>query len=74
MFVIPPLICQGMLALRQGRPAEALATACRVQKVVPQALILVADARRLEGEALNALGRSEEAEAILRQAKADAGA
>ena len=66
------LLGQGALALRRGRPAEGLALARRVQEVDAQFGVFVADARRLEGEALATLGQPDEAEAVLRRAKAEA--
>jgi hypothetical protein len=62
------------LALRQDPPSDALEMARRLQRDCAQFGVFVADARRVEGEALVAIGRTAEAEAVLRQAKADAAA
>jgi tetratricopeptide (TPR) repeat protein len=66
------MLAQAELPLRYGRPDEALANARRVLVEAPQFRVLAADAARVEGEALAALGRLEEAEATLRRAKATA--
>jgi tetratricopeptide (TPR) repeat protein len=61
-------------ALDQGRPGDALESARRFQQVFPQHAVFATDARRVEGDALRALGQIAEAEALLRQAKAAAAA
>jgi class 3 adenylate cyclase/tetratricopeptide (TPR) repeat protein len=66
------ILAQAELPLRYGRPEEALTNARRVLAEAPQFRVLAADAARIEGEALAALGRLEEAEAGLRRAKAAA--
>ncbi len=66
------MLAQAELPLRYGRPAEALANARRVLTEAPRFRVFAADAARIEGEALAALGRLGEAEATLRQAKAAA--
>jgi tetratricopeptide (TPR) repeat protein len=63
---------QAELASRYGHPDEALANARRLLTEAPRFRVLAADATRIEGEALAALGRLDEAEATLRQAKAAA--
>jgi class 3 adenylate cyclase/tetratricopeptide (TPR) repeat protein len=73
-FAMRPLLALAQLALRAGRPDEALAHARRVQALVPQFVHFAADARRAEGEALLAAGHAAEAEGRLRSAKAEAGA
>ncbi len=65
-----PLIAQAALLLRAGRAEEALAAARRAGSIVAEIRVFVAEARRVEGEALAALGRVDEALAILRDAKA----
>jgi class 3 adenylate cyclase/tetratricopeptide (TPR) repeat protein len=62
------------LALREGRAEEALRGARALQASHAPFRIHVADARRLEGEALAALGRREEAATVLGGAKAAAAA
>jgi tetratricopeptide (TPR) repeat protein len=71
-FTLRALFAQAELPLRFGRPAEALAAAHRFLETAPQFGVFAADARRVEGEALAALGRADEAEASLRRAKAEA--
>ena len=72
-FTVRPLLALADLALHQDRPGDALAAARRIQQV-PQFVAFATDARRAEGEALWALGRTAEGEALLRQAKSDAAA
>ena len=62
------------LALRTGRPADALEHLTRLAPVTPQFAVYTLDARRAEGEALAALGRRGEAEARLREVEAEAAA
>jgi tetratricopeptide (TPR) repeat protein len=64
------MLAQAELSLRYGRPDEALANARRLLAEAPRFRVLAADAARVEGEALSALGRLEEAEATLLRAKA----
>jgi class 3 adenylate cyclase/tetratricopeptide (TPR) repeat protein len=71
-FAMRPALALADLALREGRPEEARVQARRVQAIVPQCVVFAADARRVEGEALRALGRPAEAEACLRGASAEA--
>ena len=66
-FTVRPGIALTELALRAGRPAEALEHLTRLAPVAPQFAVYVLDARRAEGEALVALGRRGEAEARLRE-------
>jgi hypothetical protein len=73
-FGARPLLAQADLALREGRPADALTHARRFQQSFSELAVLAVDARRAEGEALVALGHPREGEALLRQAKADAAA
>jgi class 3 adenylate cyclase/tetratricopeptide (TPR) repeat protein len=73
-FTVDPLLALVDLALHQDRPGDALELARQFQQVAPQYAAQEADARRAEGEALGALGRIAEGEALLRQAKADAAA
>ena len=69
-----PLIAQAEMRLRAGRAEEALAAARHAGGIAPEMRVFVADARRIEGEALAMLGRVEEALAVLRAAKARAAA
>jgi class 3 adenylate cyclase/tetratricopeptide (TPR) repeat protein len=73
-FAMRPLLALSDLALRQGRPGEALVAARQLQRTLAPYPAFAADARRVEGEALVALGRTAEAEACLRQAGAEAAA
>ena len=73
-FAGRPLVALADLQLRQGRAGEALEAARRVQHAVPQFAEFATDARRVEGEALRALGQAAEAETLLRQAKTEAAA
>ena len=59
-------------ALAEGRAGDALETARGFQRECAQYVVLVADARRAEGDALSTLGQTAEAEALLRQAHAEA--
>jgi tetratricopeptide (TPR) repeat protein len=65
-----PLIARAEIGLRTGRAEDALAAARHVAALVPEMRVFVADARRVEGEALAMLGRPEEALAVLGDAKA----
>ncbi|HEY7868251.1 MAG TPA: hypothetical protein VIF59_03435, partial [Methylomirabilota bacterium] len=69
-----PAIAQADLLLRIGHRDESLAAARRAAAMAPEMLVFVADARRVEGEALAALGRLPEALAVLHEAKATAAA
>jgi tetratricopeptide (TPR) repeat protein len=71
-YTVMVMLAQAELPLRYGRTEEALANARRVQAEAPQFRVFAADAARVEGEALAALGRLEEAEAALLRAKAAA--
>jgi tetratricopeptide (TPR) repeat protein len=71
-FTAPVLLARAELALRAGRPAEALDAARHFLRTAPQFRVLAADARRVEGEALAALARTEEAGPLLRRAKGEA--
>jgi tetratricopeptide (TPR) repeat protein len=68
-FVAYVLLSQVNLALLGDRPAEALELARRYERTVPQYRVFAADARRAEGEALRRLGRVDEAETVLREAR-----
>jgi tetratricopeptide (TPR) repeat protein len=70
-FAARALLAQANLALDQGRTEDALEAARRTQRVLTQYVVFASDARRIEGEALFALGRTADAEARLRQAKAE---
>jgi tetratricopeptide (TPR) repeat protein len=67
------MLAQAELSLRYGRPDEALTNARRVLVEAPQFRVLAVDAAIIEGAALVALGRLEEAETTLCGAKAVAG-
>jgi predicted ATPase/class 3 adenylate cyclase len=69
-----PAIAQAELLLRTGHADEALAAARRAAAMGPEMRAFVVDARRVEGEALAALGRVDEALLVLREAKATAAA
>jgi class 3 adenylate cyclase/tetratricopeptide (TPR) repeat protein len=73
-FAMRPLVALAELALHEGRAEEALESARRLQRVLAQFAVFVADCRRLEGEALDALGRTAEAAALLHRAHAEAAA
>jgi tetratricopeptide (TPR) repeat protein len=60
------------LAFDQDRPEEALEAARRTQRALSEFAVFASDARRLEGQALLALGRADEAEAVLRRANTEA--
>lgn len=66
------MLAQAELPLRFDRPADALVAARRLIEAAPQFRLLAVDAGRIEGEALAALGRLEEAEDVLRRARTDA--
>ena len=73
-FAARALLAQANLALDQGRSEDALEAAQRTQRVLAQFVLFASDARRIEGEALFALGRTADAEALLRRAHAEAAA
>jgi lipopolysaccharide biosynthesis regulator YciM len=70
-FATRAALARAELALRQGGAGEALEPARRFQRDYAQYAVFVADARRIEGEALVALGRLADGEALLRQARAE---
>jgi hypothetical protein len=71
-FTVPPLLAQADLLLHQSRPQEALSTARRAQQTAGQYRVWTIEAQCLEGEALVALGSSDEGERLLRDVKAKA--
>jgi tetratricopeptide (TPR) repeat protein len=71
-FAVRALIALAEVTLRRGRPAEALAAAESFTARLGAFRVHAADARRIAGEALAALGRAAEAEAALQAAKAEA--
>jgi tetratricopeptide (TPR) repeat protein len=71
-FSTAPLLARAALWLRLGRPGEALETARRLRSSFSEPSVFVLPARRLEGEALIALGQAEKGERALRDAKNDA--
>jgi len=73
-FAARALVAQANFALDQGRSEDALEAARRTQGVLTQYVVFASDARRIEGEALGALGRTADAEALLRRAHAEAAA
>ena len=73
-FAVRPLLALADLALHHGRPGDALESARRFQETLAQFKTWATDARRIEGEALVALGRLAEGETLLRQVVAEAGA
>jgi tetratricopeptide (TPR) repeat protein len=62
------------LGLRQGGAGAALEAARQFQQRYAEYAVFVADARRIEGEALAALGQPADGEALLRQPKAETAA
>jgi tetratricopeptide (TPR) repeat protein len=70
-FAIPALLALADVALQQGRASDALEAARRFQQRYAEYAVFVADARRIEGEALAALGQLADGEALLRQARAE---
>ncbi len=72
-FGMRPRLALAQLALAEGRAAEALAHARRVQADVAQYVLFAAEARRIEGEALGALGEAAAAERLIREAQAEIG-
>jgi class 3 adenylate cyclase/tetratricopeptide (TPR) repeat protein len=71
-FTVGPLLALAELRLRRGHATEALEAVQRLYETAPEFRVFVADARRVEGEARAALGRTDEAESLLRRAKAEA--
>jgi class 3 adenylate cyclase len=59
-------LTRGLLALRNGRPADALATAREIRELASEFLVRLPEAWRLEGDALAALGEAEAAEEAYR--------
>jgi class 3 adenylate cyclase/tetratricopeptide (TPR) repeat protein len=70
-FGIRAALALADFALQQDRASEALEAARRFQRRYSQYSVFIADARRIEGEALAALGQLADAEALLRRAKAE---
>jgi hypothetical protein len=66
------LVALAELALRQGDASGALAQARDVQARVPEFRVFIADAIRVEGEALVALGQADLGERTLRRAQLEA--
>jgi ATP/maltotriose-dependent transcriptional regulator MalT len=73
-FTVRAHLALADFALRDGHPGEALHRARRFLAAGFEFPVFAAVARRVEGEALAALGRGDEAEAALRQVQADASA
>jgi tetratricopeptide (TPR) repeat protein len=71
-FTVGPLLALAELRLRRGHATDALEAVQRLYESAPEFRVFVADARRVEGEARAALGRTDEAESLLRRAKAEA--
>jgi class 3 adenylate cyclase len=71
-FAMRPLLALADLALEQGQAEEALEAARRLQGVLAKFAAAATEARRLEGQALVALGRTAEGEVLLRRTKAEA--
>jgi tetratricopeptide (TPR) repeat protein len=71
-FTRHPLLALADVALAQGRFGDALESARQLQQTLPQYEDVATDSRRVEGEALRALGQPAEGEALLRRAQADA--
>src|SRR5581483_10917521 len=70
-FGMRPCLALAQLALDGGRTAEALAHARHVQAAVAQYVLFAAEARRVEGEALLALGQPAAAERLIREAQTE---
>jgi tetratricopeptide (TPR) repeat protein len=70
-FVIPPRLALAELKLAQGRPREALDMAGRAEDVAGEYRGWKLQARRLRGEALQALDAGPEGLALLRAAQAE---
>jgi len=71
-FWLRPRLALAELALRMGRPEDALARLEGLEPGASQFALYLPDVRRVEGEALAALGRGAEGEARLREALAQA--
>ena len=71
-FWLRPRIALAELALRTGRPEEALARLEDLEPGASQFALYLPDVRRVEAEALAPLGRGAEGEARLREALAQA--
>jgi len=70
--IVRALLSQCELALQLDRPPDVLAAVQRLRDAAPQFRVIMAEAGRVEGEALAALGRTDEALAALQRAKAEA--
>jgi tetratricopeptide (TPR) repeat protein len=73
-FTVRPSIALIDVAVRAGRPAEALDRLALLPSIASQFGVYILDARRAGGEALVALNRREEGEAQLRSVKTEAAA
>jgi hypothetical protein len=71
-FIVRADLALAEVSLRDGRPEEALARSRWFLDTGSEFPICLAVARRVEGEALAALGLIDEAEALLRWVQADA--
>ena len=71
-FVVPPLLAQAGLLLRQRRLEAALDAARRAQGAAREFLPWAMEAARMVGEALVGLGRVDSGEQLLRDTKAKA--
>jgi tetratricopeptide (TPR) repeat protein len=69
-FVMRPTLARAEILLRTGSAVQSLEVARHAGRIAPGMRVFVADALRIEGEALAALGRAGEAEPVLRAAKA----
>jgi class 3 adenylate cyclase/tetratricopeptide (TPR) repeat protein len=68
--VMGPTLARAEILLRGGVAEHALEAARQASRVAPEMRVFVAEARRIEGEALVALARGGEAETLLREVKA----
>jgi tetratricopeptide (TPR) repeat protein len=71
-FIVRGMLSQCELAVQLNRPSDALAAVQRLRDAAPQFRVIVAEAVRVEGEALAALGHIDEGLATIRQSKAEA--
>jgi Double zinc ribbon len=71
---IRPRLSEAARLLAEGRAAHALVAARDIVAGASELLVFTADGRRIEGEALDALGRPEEAQPIFEEVKALAAA
>ena len=71
-FTTHARLAQANLLLASDRWSEALEQARLIQRDAPGFRLVAIDARRIEGQALAGLDRWDQAEALLRQAKAEA--